>query len=160
MRLRNFLIESHTSLLAAILLTECIQFSLYSIRKPLFVLYCHTRAPSWILSQAENLASVSLQDGATKWYYFLVWTTHPPPTHPQLSFSCKCCVVSPPQQSMCGVPPSQYMLSFNVVRCPHPICSTHQECMCGVPPCNSVPLPHLALSWILSKVENLESSSL
>ena len=32
--------------------------------------------------------------------------------------------------------------------------------MCGVPPCNSVPLPHLALSWILSKVENLESSSL
>ena len=33
--------------------------------------YCHTRAPSWILSQAENLASVILQDGATKWYYFL-----------------------------------------------------------------------------------------
>ena len=64
------------------------------------------------------------------------------------------------------------MLSFNVVRCPHPLCSTHQEGMCGVPPfqykffcavsppCNSVPLPHLALSWILSKVENLASSSL
>ena len=68
--------------------------------------------------------------------------------------------MSPPPQSMCCVPPSQYMLSFKVVRCPHPICSTHQECMCGVPPCNSVPLPHLALSWILSKVENLESSSL
>ena len=84
----------------------------------------------------------------------------PPPTHPQLSFSCKCCAVSPPQQSMCGVPPSQYMLSFKVVRCPHPICSTHQECMCGVPPCNSVPLPHLALSWIPSKVKNLTSSSL
>ena len=28
-------------------------------------------APSWILSKAENLASSSLQDGATKWYYFL-----------------------------------------------------------------------------------------
>ena len=28
-------------------------------------------APSWILSQAENPASSSLQDGATKWYYFL-----------------------------------------------------------------------------------------
>ena len=28
-------------------------------------------APSWIFSQAENLASSSLQDGATKWYYFL-----------------------------------------------------------------------------------------
>ena len=77
---------------------------------------------------------------------------------------------------MCGVPLFQYMLFFNVVRCPHPICSTHQEGMCGVlspssstnisvrcpppPQCNSVPLPHLALSWILSKVENLTSSSL
>ena len=28
-------------------------------------------APSWILSKAEILASSSLQDGATKWYYFL-----------------------------------------------------------------------------------------
>ena len=28
------------------------------------------------------------------------------------------------------------------------------------PQCNSVPLPHLALSWILSKVENLSSSNL
>ena len=27
-------------------------------------------APSWILSRAENLASSSLQDGATKWYYY------------------------------------------------------------------------------------------
>ena len=53
-----------------------------SIWRTLLINYfCHTRAPSWILSQAENLASVSLQDGATKWYYFLVWTTHPPPTH-------------------------------------------------------------------------------
>ena len=97
------------------------------------------------------------------------------PTHSLLSFFYKCCAVSPPQQSMCGVPPSQYMLSFNVVRCPHSICSTHQQGMCGVPPssstnisgrcplppqCNSVPLPHLALSWILIKVENLSSSSL
>ena len=31
--------------------------------------------------------------------------------------------------------------------------------MCGVPPCNSVPLPHLALSWILSKVENLQDEA-
>ena len=29
--------------------------------------FCHTRAPSWILSSAENLASSNLQDGATKW---------------------------------------------------------------------------------------------
>ena len=46
---------------------------------------CHTRAPSWILSQAENLASFSLQDGATKWYYNH-WTSqpacHPPSRQP------------------------------------------------------------------------------
>ena len=35
-------------------------------------------APSWILSKAENLASPKLQDGATKWVYFLKETTHPP----------------------------------------------------------------------------------
>ena len=40
---------------------------------------------------------------------------------------------SPPQQSMYGVPHSQYMLSFNVVHCPHPIRSTHEEGMCSVP---------------------------
>ena len=74
--------------------------------------------------------------------------------------------------------------NVNVVRCPHPnkvlrcpplpICSTHLEgtyvrCpplsvqifLCGVPPpCNSMSLPHLALSWILSKEENLASSNL
>ena len=59
------------------------------------------------------------------WFYLLLILREPP--HPQLSFFCKCygCAVSPP---------SQYMLSFNVVRCPHPICSTHQEGMRGVPP--------------------------
>merc|ERR1711888_383936 len=41
--------------------------------------YCHTRAPSWIFSLAENLASSSLQDGATKWLYYAAGTTHPPP---------------------------------------------------------------------------------
>ena len=108
-------------------------------------------APSWILSQAENLASSSLQDGATEWCYSLAWTIH----SPQLSFF------------------------VNVVRCPHPnkVCAVYpplSKCflskLCGVPtpfvpliknvcavspPCNSVPLPHFALSWILSKVENL-----
>merc|ERR1711875_66629 len=44
---------------------------------------------------------------------------------------------------MCGVPPFHYKF------------------FCAVsPPCNSVPLPHLTLSWILSKVKNLASSSL
>ena len=40
--------------------------------------FCHTRAPSWILSQAENLASSILQDGAMEWHY----SYHIPPTHP------------------------------------------------------------------------------
>ena len=41
-------------------------------------------APSWILSLAENLASSSLQDGATEWHYSLTGTTYPlpTPTHP------------------------------------------------------------------------------
>ena len=53
--------------------------------------------------------------------YWLGPPTHQPPTHPQLSFFYKCCAVSPPQQSKCGVPPSQCMF-----------------------------LPHSAPSWILS----------
>ena len=42
-------------------------------------------APSWILSKAENLASPSLQDGATKWVYFL--KENHQPTWPY-GFSC------------------------------------------------------------------------
>ena len=38
-------------------------------------------APSWILSLAENLASSSLQDGATKCLYYVPEATHPP-SHP------------------------------------------------------------------------------
>ena len=53
-------------------------------------------------------------------------------------------------------PPSNFMFS------PQPNCSLHQESMCGAPTpqCSSLLLPHSALSWILSKVENLASSSL
>ena len=64
--------------------------------------------------------------------------------------------------------------SFNVVRCPHPYCFPINK-LCAVsplpvyvfslrcphhPPCSSLPLLPLALSWILSKVENLANSSL
>ena len=89
-----------------------------------------------ILSWAENLASSSLQDGATKWYYFLQEPTRPDPTRPdqttQSSFSfnvvrCPNPNCYPHQQSMCGVPP--------------PNSSHNQESMCRVPPCSSVPLP-------------------
>ena len=34
-------------------------------------IFCHTWAPSWILSSAENLACSNLQYGARKWEYFL-----------------------------------------------------------------------------------------
>ena len=44
-------------------------------------LYIATLGPIWkISSSAENLASLSLQDGATKWLYFLA----EPPTHPSI----------------------------------------------------------------------------
>ena len=106
--------------------------------QPQLVIYYHIIATlgSILDSHSENLASFSLQDGATEWHYFLVWTTHP-----QLSFSSQCCAVSPPliryvrcphpnkvcavsppQSGMCGVPPFQYM--FFSVRCPPPLCHT------------------------------------
>ena len=49
--------------------------------------FCHTRAPSWILSSADNLASSNLQDGATKWLYYAVGTTHPPNPPDQFEIS-------------------------------------------------------------------------
>ena len=68
--------------------------------------YCHTQAPSWILS----LASFSLQDGATKWYYnhWLSQPANQPASQQSTYLVFQCCVVSPPQ------------LSKNLVRCPHP----------------------------------------
>ena len=134
-----------------------IAFYLFSL--PLFSCYhlswevppleicCHTRL---------HFASFSLQDGATEWLCDLAWTT--PSPHPQLSFFCQCCAVSPPQQIMCGVPtPIRY------VRCPHlnkvgaasPPSSIYF--FCAVSP------PFATLGSVLdsiSKVENLASSSL
>ena len=70
-------------------------------------------APSWIHSKAENLASSSLQDGATKGYYFLKL----PPTHPTIwsffeylsKYHKMECAVYPPWLlryliTLCGVP--------------------------------------------------------
>ena len=64
---------------------------------------------------------------------------------------------------LCGVPP---LPSPNLIlRLCHiqlclfiQCCPPHQEIMCSVPPCSSVPLSHWALSWIISKVENLVCS--
>ena len=113
-------------------------------------------APSWILSQAENLASLSLQDGFTEGRYSLAWTTHPLTTK---IFFLKCCAVSPPQQNMCSVPlPSICFFSM----------------LCGVPTkfvllikkvCGCPPLPvqiflWLCHTWLCLVVENLSSYSL
>ena len=128
-----------------------------------------------ILDSQLNLASSSLQDGATMWHYSQARTTHTPTRHPpagHLFLSMLCgvptpivplikmvCAVSP--LILCGVPTPIILIIKkvcpfpppNVVRCPYPNCSLHQEGTCGVP-------LHSALSWILSKVENLVSSSL
>ena len=63
------------------------QLSLFSplltLFSPIFT-YSHLlphSAPSWILSPAENLASSSLQDGATNWYYFLSKPASRQPDH-------------------------------------------------------------------------------
>ena len=132
-------------------------------------IFCHTRASS----SSENLASFSLQDGATKRYYFLAWTTPHPPTHPPtaklfLSMLCgvptpivppinKVCAVSPPIFLCCAVsPPHVLLLSTKYVRCPPlPVYIFSVRCP---PQCSF--FFTLALSWILSKIENLASSSL
>ena len=67
------------------------------------------------------------------------------------------CAVSPPSSicflsKLCGVPTPFVPLIKKVCAVSSLPVQFFQ--------CNSVPLPHLALSWILSKVENLESSSL
>ena len=59
---------------------------------------------------------------------------------------------------LCGVP-TPFVPLIKKVCAVSPPSSTNFSVRCP-PLCNSVPLPHLALSWILSKVENLESSSL
>ena len=55
--------------------------------RPLILPWLPHSAPSWILSKAENLASSSLQDGATKWHHSDE-TTHQP-SHPPIFFSCE-----------------------------------------------------------------------
>ena len=74
-----------------------------------------------------------MQDRATEWYYSLVWTTHP-----QLSFFCKFCAVSPPQQSMCGVPTPFVPLIKKV---------------CAVPPPSSIHF-FCAVSLVLGKASS------
>ena len=74
--------------------------------------------------------------------------------------------IVPHQQGMCVVPPpSLFLLSTPIVPSIKKVCAvspTSSVCFfCAVSPHRiSVPLPHSAMSWILSKVQNLSSSSL
>ena len=96
--------------------------------------FCHTRAPSWILSKAENLASSSLQDGATKWLYNAAGTTHPP--H-QLEMRSKIEYPISTKYVRCP-PPSQYaelvICTGSLFLCAvSPPIGPPSESMCGVP---------------------------
>ena len=94
-------------------------------------------------------------------------TRNPPPTRSP-SFSNRSYYYWEPVL-MCGVSPF-WALFRKYVRCPPPLSAPCSEYMCGVPPSryklfcavsprqfSSVPL---TLSWILSEIENLASSSL
>ena len=93
-------------------------------------------APSWILSLAENLASSSLQDGATEWHYSLAWTPpHPihrlrnrPTPHPPTAKLFLSMLYSVPTSTKYVSPPSEYMIFLE------PNCFPPQKSMCGVPP--------------------------
>ena len=89
-------------------------------------------APSWILSLPENLESSSLQDGVTKWYYFLKEQTLPDPNRPPslVSLSMLCNVpipIVPLINKICAVFPPSTIDFFCAVSPP--------------PQCSSVPLP-------------------
>ena len=76
-----------------------------SYYKPLLLSLPHS-APSWILSLAENLASSNLQDGATKWHYYLN------------SYHIAC--ATDPPHSLRNRPIVLVVTNiFDLVRCPH-----------------------------------------
>ena len=66
----------------------------------MYMLFLLNSAPSWNLSKPENLASTSLQDGATKWHYSgtlfrkYVWC---PPSR----YTLFCAVSPPPNLVLC-----------------------------------------------------------
>ena len=120
------------------------------------VIFLPHSAPSWILSLAENLASSSLQDGATKWLYYLTKPPHPHPDHTSffLINSVRC-----PHPSMniwtqvhVRCPPLILSSMWCYVRCPHPsiniwthflvrcppwfwiVCSVPNQFLCAVSP--------------------------
>ena len=88
----------------------------------------------------ENLASFSLQYGATGWHYFLTWTTpHLPTAKRFLSVLCSfpTLIVTPINKYVWCPPLSLYVFSVS-----------HTSVL------------YLSLSWIQREVENMASSSL
>ena len=100
--------------------------------------YCHTRLHLGFSAKLRiwqlPACKMEPQSGIILW---LGPPTHSPPTHPQLSFFCKCCWVSPPQQSMCGVPTPFVPLIMKVCAVSPPSSTIFSV----GPQCNSVPLP-------------------
>ena len=79
---------------------------------------------------------------------FILWLG--PSTHPQLGFFCKCCAVSSPQQSMCGVPPPSICFLSMLCGVPTPFVPLIKK-VCAVSPHSSTnfsvwcPPPHVIL---------------
>ena len=143
-------------------LKKTITTQLYLSRKSHIQILPHS-APSWILSNAENLASFSLQDGATKWYYFLSETGRPPghpatrpPGHPTTSMfyqkerSVPTYFVCP--HLLCLSPPIMSALTNYV--CPHPLClsppvmSVPTYCVCPQQLCLSPPIMSVSTYYV------------
>ena len=55
---------------------------------------------------------------------------------------------------------TQLRFSLNVVRCPHPNCSSHQQSMCGAPPPSSIHFcavsPHCTVGQHMGKKKNFQ----
>ena len=93
---------------------------------------------SWILSYAENLASSSLQDEATKWLYYAVGTSHPTQPHYQLEIRS----LSVFFQCFAMFPSRFFLPSTKYVWCPVP--PPIILFLCSVPPLILGP------SWFIS----------
>ena len=107
-------------------------------------------APSWILSKPENLASSSLQDGATGWYYYcqepVIWQAG----HPTTSMF-EVVYISFYWSDSCQT--SNIELCYPIVRCPHLSLNICPKLECVVSP----PIKHL-ISSVVSLAQLVSSS--
>ena len=110
-----------------------------------FLRYCHTR-----LHLDSQLSWESGKFQLARWSHevvlFSVWTDPTTQSSLRTCFFFQCCAVSPPHL---------FPTSTKYVRCPPlltPIVFPIKKvCAVSPPQCSPVPLPHSALSWILSR---------